>query len=1406
MSKSTQRLANYVPDAIIRRLHTKPAPIVAATSERFDAAAMYTDFTGFTRLTERLEEAATQLGAGPEELTRVVNAYFERLIDIITAHGGDIVKFTGDGLLALWHADTHAADEAESQTLEHQTLLAAQCGLAIQTQLHNYVAEDGSKLAMRIGVGAGEVSMLHVGGVFKRWEYLLAGDLIIQASLGERQAKPGQVILSPEAFALIDKHCAVSTTPPPRKDADQTIPRRKMGVLLEKVIQPLKLPPAPAPTSTEKMENAIRRYVPHAILYKIDAGQTEWVAELRRLTVLFINLPILDQTGPHALDQAQTVMQTLQEVIYRFEGSLNKLNIDDKGITLVAAFGLPPISHEDDPARGAQAALVAQKELGKLNFQCSVGVATGLSFCGVIGSKHRREYTMMGATVNLSARLMQAAARHHKQDGLEPAILCDEPTYLAAQEHAIFDVLDPIPIKGKAEPVPIFQPLKQQFGAAFHGQAARTNQMVGRRDERFLLVEQLQAIQRGSESGIVLIEGEAGIGKSRLIQELLEEAHNLNINTLIGVGDSIERSRPYHGWRMVFQQIFDVGDSSRSKSGKIPNFARFLRDDELLRLAPLLDVVFNLDLPDNEVTAQMHGNVRADNTKKLLISLLRIACDRGATVLVMDDAQWLDSASWKLLLAASQQVHPLLLVLATRPLSAPYPPEFQQLSQTPGLLHIILDTLSSEEATTLVCQRLGVAALPAPVIRLIQNKAEGHPFYSEELAYALRDTGLLQITNGDCQLAPEAKDLTELPFPDTVQGIITSRIDQLKAPEQLTIKIASVIGRTFEYPVLHDIHPIVEDRPHLQNYLRTLEHMDITPLEAPEPDLVYIFKHIITQEVSYNLMPFSQRQQLHKEVAAWYETHFSEDLLPLYPLLAYHWSKASVPPKAVDYFDHAGEEALRGGAYQEAVRFFTEAINWAKKLPETSEMAFIAERKQIPRSELRRARWERQLGEAYLGLGQLAESQKHIKKSLELLHRPLPETPSQTVMSIATQVGRQIYHRLLPTAISNYLPEAKTALLEAARAYNTLSEIYFYKNESLPLAHAIFRLTNLAERAGPCRELAHAFAGMGFLMGVIPIHRFAQAYFRKAHQISKTLELSIVQAYVDLINALYTISIGAWDETQQMAGEAAQIYEELGDQRRWGEALSMLAMTQHFLANFTESNALYKQLHTLGRRNSNLQQQTWGLDGQASNLIRLGETSKAIRILEEAQPLLARSDEGAEEFNHRAYLAVAHLYEKRLDKALKAAYEAIELGSKQVSPVYSTLEGYAGVTEVMLSILETRQNDKRFARTTARACKAFAGYAKPFPIGRPRALVCTGMLAWLTGKKTKAERTWRNALETAREMQMPFEEGMAQYYLGRYTAAESPEGEECLRRAQDIFTRLGAVVHLAKVQEALAKS
>ena len=906
-------LASFVPARVGRRSAADLAVPDAARAERFLGAVLLADISGFTALTESL---ARRGEGGAEDLTRCLNVYFGRLIDLLVEHGGDVIKFAGDALLAVWTA----ADE----DLATAACRAAQCGLAAQERLHDFPVTADVRLSLRIGLSAGPLAILHVGGVDGRWEIVATGEPLAGMNAASAQARPGEVAVSPEAWPLVQDRIAGE-------------PLAGGSVRIRTVCEPIPLPPqVPLPAAPSR---ALLAYVPRVVVDQLARGGSSWLAELRRVTVLFVNFPGLTPATP--LERAQAVMRELQAVLHRYEGTINKLSLDDKGASLVAAFGLPPLSHEDDPERGVRAALAVRERFALMQVRHSTGIATGTAFCGVVGNTTRREYTMIGDVVNLAARLMQAA---------KGGLLCDRATYDASRARLAFEPLPSIHVKGKTGEIAVFHPtgeLSARLGAA-RAEAAGT--LVGRLAEQRAIEDVLGALATRGEGAVVVFEGMAGIGKSRLLEEARRLARRAGIACLEGSGDAMEKSTAYHAWRGVFEQWLgvDPGAGADERQARVSaRVAEFGRQEWTERL-PLLNPILRTAFPPTDTTAATNQRARAAAMHDLLADLLAFTSHEGAReAFILDDAHWMDSASLALASRLALRQVPLVMIFATRPIPGPALDAIEALSRGPGARHFVLAPLGPDQSVALACRSLDEAPVPEAVAAVIRSKADGNPLLIQELVQALRDRGLIRVSDGACRVAPGAGDLRSVLLPDSIQAAVMARLDRLSPSQRLLLKIASVVGRVFESDVVLRLYPGGADEQSLIDDLNALEAMRITVLERSEPTRAYAFGHLAFHEVNYRLMLFSQRRLLHQAMAELLEERHAADLPAVYPLLALHWRKAveggqaeaATLWKAIDRLHRAGEQALQHLANHEAVDFLSGALQLLEDLPDSVERA-----------------------------------------------------------------------------------------------------------------------------------------------------------------------------------------------------------------------------------------------------------------------------------------------------------------------------------------------------------------------------------------------------------------------------------------------------------------------------------
>jgi len=1302
--------------------------------DRVQGAALFADISGFTPLTAVL---AQELGPhrGAEEVTRQISHVFTELIEQVHYHQGNVIGFSGDAITCWFDETDSPHNDAVSAALA--------CALQLQQVMARLEAIRTPRgtlipLALKVALAAGSARRFLVGDPRKYVIEVLAGSTLDQMAAAEKQAAQGEVVVT----AAVISRLAV----PPSVAAWRQDSAGQRFAVVAGMARPLMPGQRPSPPTIPA--DIARPWLLPPVAARLQQSTDEFLADLRPAVLLFLRFSGIDYDGDdNAGGKLDAFVRRIQAILDYYEGFLVQLTMGDKGSYIYVAFGAP-IAHENDAARAAAAALELRHLPAQFTFlqPVQIGISQGLTHSGAYGGPVRRTYAVMGNDVNISARLMTVAAPGQ--------ILVSARVADAVKAAFALEALPPMALKGVEGPMPLWE-LHDRQAPSQTAPRFTAVPMVGRQTERQQLADALERLENGRSRNL-LIEGPAGIGKSRLAQELLEMINREKILVLLGSGDAIEQSTPYHAWRSVFEQLLDresVGASSESAAyiGRVTA----VLEPELHDLLPLLKVVLPLDLPETELTAQLSGEARQDNTQRLLVRLLETAVP-GPLTLVLEDAHWLDSASWALLRRVQRQVQPLLLVLITRPFSESEatPAFYTDLLELPRTQHLVLDMLPLEAVDELVCRRLGVKELPAAVTNLIHAKAEGHPFFSEELAYALRDTGLIQIIDGECHLAADVENFNSLNFPDTIQGVITSRIDRLPPSQQLTVKVASVIGRIFAFRLLSGIYPVEASAAYLHAHLDHLEQLGITPLETPPPNLAYIFKHLVTQEVVYNLMTFAQRQQLHHRTAVWYEQNHSGDLSRLYPLLAHHWRLAGNMAQAVTYYEKAGEDAFRDYANQEAIRFFTQALELSNET----------------HSPVQRARWQRQIGEAAYRLTLMEKSQAHYLAALELLERPLPAAAPRRILGLIQQVARQgrNYWRAGRAQRRIAAEPEQNALLEAARAYEGVSEIYYNTGDFLTTFYCVMASLNLAERAKASPDLVRSYANMCPTLGTVSLHGLAARYRERTLAMVTSIDDLTTKAYIQIPFSSYSLWVGDWERAEQEVNEALAIYARLGDWRRWCVAAWVWPQVAQSQAQLERARDLWAELYNVALSSQDTRHQVRSRGGQVFNFLALNQPEQAFACADAVGVLLEENPEmlAVEERLWYAILAVRALHEQRWAEARTLAYELMA-AINRARFKFDLLEVFAASAEVFLALWERGEAG---AKEGQQGCRVLSQYARTYPFARPRALRSRARYAWLAGKQGQASKLCRQSEAQAAALGMAYELALTQQMMEQLSA------------------------------------
>jgi peroxiredoxin/class 3 adenylate cyclase len=1352
------RLSSYVPPRVLDRLTSEEGEHKPSL-HRFPGAVLFVDAAGFTSMAEAL---ASEGPVGAEKLTKLLNDNLGRLVDVIRRGGGQAVKFAGDAVIALW--------PAEDRSLEEAVAGAVSCGFQIQEMFGKTPKSQGGLLSFKTVVGAGDLTELHVGGALARREYLLCGDPLAQVGRIEAHARVGAVLASAEAAMHLESRAQLTGD--------------TGGVFhVLSLDKPVSLPATTSPALTDEAAGDLWSYIPGAIRARLAAGHTDWLGELRRVTILFINLLDFDEKREDALESLQETMTVIQQELYGQEGSVNKLIADDKGLTLIAALGLPPLSHEDDALRGVRAALGVRRRLAQMEQRCGIGVTTGRVFCGPVGGEQRREYTTIGDVVNTAARLMKSAG-----DG----VLCDAETQRGCRGRIEFESTGPLKLKGKRGELAAFRPV---------GDAREADEVVlfGREEEQEALLGHLNLLLR-REGSVVSVEGGHGTGKTALLNGLIAEARKADVPALRGRGDSIDQHTPYHAWRPIFAELLELrGDLSDEEIRAKVNAA--LEDaPDLLEAAPLLGPVLAVDWPDTERTASFEPEVRADHTLDLLVRIVQRWSSERPFVVALEDAHRMDSASWKLVQLVHRHVNPALILLAQR---ADHTPDYDDVNRVRALdafATLALERLDAGDVCALAAHGLGVDEIPDAVRGVLMDRGHGNPFYSHALITSMLEAGLLDVDDGRCSVKDDLDaHALSARLPESFQSVITSRIDRLSPGAQLALKTASVIGETIPRPLLFKVHPDHPEDSVLKSEVEELKRAEL--LEGD--DDTFRFRNEFVRDVVYGVMLFGQRKQLHAEIAEWHEGGHREDgsIAGRSALIAHHWQAAGETLKAMGYLEQAAAEALRSHSAREAIGSLERAVTLSKERWSRLTRA----------QKLRRGQWHRGLGEAWFTLGKLADATKEFELALRDLGWPVPRTLVGMLAIINVDSFWMVLHLLLPglfvkkARTPKKLEGKKLATLEAARAFNRLTELYYYEQDKERVLHAAVSSVTFGERLGVCTELAQAYANLSLVVATVPpLERLALFYLRRAQETAEDYGGAWTRAYVKARIAITWIGYAMWEPAIESLGEAVDMGQELGDWRRLGTAQTMLSSAHYFRGHFQAAVDSAEDVLPIAKGREDNQQRAWASILQAEGLYRMGRLDAARAALDSCQEFLARNPEAATETIAVGVRASLDVNEGRWGAAEEGALRGLQRLRVTPPTAYYVTEGFSGPTEAFLRLwqrsLRTGEGDAaQLAKRARESLKLLEKYAKVFRLAAVRARTWRGLEQWLSGKHARARKTFASAVERAGELDQQFEAGLARFVL----ASLLPDGKEraaLVERAAVDFEAAEAAGYLAKTQ------
>jgi class 3 adenylate cyclase/predicted ATPase len=1264
-------LSTYLPHYLVEKISKDPKPGQVNGYFRH-GVVLFADVSGFTAMSEELSALGRE---GAEEVTSIVNDYFETMLKISNSYGGDLLKFGGDALLIFF----------EGQDSPQRALAT---GSAMQKAMSSFAQIETSQgtypLRMKIGMANGPIFLVSLG-TSKNMDYAVMGRTLSRMAQAEGLAQSGQIVGDQEVynatgniaiFKPIDDNFwllrSLNSSISPIQPANRKIEEK----------------PIPADTHIKKsLQEQLKNlriieglcpYIPDELLTSliIDPQRPIQHGSHRQVTVMFANFygidKIIDALGPGNTETITEILNlhytTMSEIITRYGGTVNRLDSYAIGYRILALFGALR-AHEDDPHRAVHAALEMNRSLEKINQQTRellanvpnlevnfsprplkqrIGINSGFVFAGNTGSDTRREYTVMGEQVNLTARLMSVAG--------EGEVLIGESTARRIESAFHLEEKEAVKVKGITHLVRNFH-VAEGIERPQWKMSIASGPMVGRANE---LSQGKQAVKKAliGEGCVLVIKGVSGIGKTRLAEEIALYAESVGMDLLVGSCLSYGNTMTYHPWAEILRAYFDIRaiHPTESASSRLKAINRGMKaiDEELW--TPIIGTVLGLELPDNELTRDLDAQLRRQRVLDLTIKLLQARAQRQPLLVVVEDAHWADPASMDLIGYTARNIigHPVLLILLHR-----LDQDLPDWSTYPHAIEITLDDLPEGACTKIVQNIIGPLQFPEPLLKTIHRKACGNPFFIGEVVRALIDAGVLQRDNGSWQLA---EDISSFEIPDTIHGIIISRIDRLLATDRQILQVASVVGRVFAYQTLIGVNPYSDIGAILRQRLNYLNELGLTDFQNIELE-IYRFIHLTTQEVVYESLSFELRRGLHRNIGSFIERTFSATLSEQTDLLAHHYFEGQVWDKAMEFNLKAGRHAQQEFANDTAITAYQRVLISAGKLG--SKKDTIHERLSVHES----------LGEVLTLVGRYEQALGHYRSSGTILEN-LPQSPEHT---------RHLAGLCRKTAeVFEKRSEYETSFEWLAKGLDLLQD----KEPTIEHVNIYLMMAGLYHRQGQndetilwCQNSQKAAANIHTRQGR---QAMAQAYYlegaahyrlgelqdtlqlcQKSIQIYQQAEdiLGEARAYTNLSNAY--ADQGEWDLASDALKKSLVINQKIGNIHSQGIVANNLAYIYLDRGDWDQAMDLFEQSNAIWRKLGATLHEAITLSNMAQVHIYQENWSEARQCLNQSQLLFAKT--GSEDYLPEVERRWGEYFLKtaQLDQALNHIKRSIELAAAQ---------------------------------------------------------------------------------------------------------------------------------------------
>lgn len=1273
-----------VPDFILHQRAT------GASQGRLSAACLFVDVTGFSAMTDSLMQHGQ---AGAEVLAGVMRDALAPLISAVFEFGGFVATHAGDSFMALFPEQPDAPNY-----LDRALAAACEIGRRSETQAVFATPYGPATVTTETGLSAGGVRWgILESANRERAAFYFTGDAIDGAVAAEHDGGPGQVILHRPLRQMLGERVQV-------EDAGE-------NARLLAVNGPLPLPQPflPAPPGEAAT----------AVFYPGLSLDQPFTGEFRQVTHVFVSLP-----GIRNETQLGGFMHIVFALLDRY-GGLLKLQFGDKGVHLLVTWGAP-VAFENDITRALSFVLDLQRETA---LPINAGVTHRLAHAGFAGSELSEEYAVFGRGVNLAARFMTTAPRGE--------VWLDEQVARRAEAEFEIEYVGPRSFKGFSQAEKVYRLLERRdFVETFYRGA-----LTGRNRELQALSDFVAPAWSGGCAGMLVVWGEPGAGKSRLVHEFLlrlEKAQTHTFRTFTAQSDEILREplNPFRYWLRTYFGLSEGMAEARNKR----SFNRVLDDliaatpevrlaDELDRTRSFLGALVGLLWPDS-LYEQLDAQARYDNTFLALSALLQAESIRNPVLLFVEDIHWLDTDSRAFLVRLQAVLEgdelgrrPIAVIMTGRPEPGALPAELR-------VHELALGSMGREELRALAEAQVGGPVAPT-VVDLLADRSDGNPFFAEQILIYLQEQGQLLETAAGWELVGS----DPLPLTEGLQALLVARLDRLSRDIRETVQTAAVLGREFEVRLLSQM---LHNR-HVEELVQAAERQAIW---AALTEIKYLFRHTLLRDAAYRMQILARRQALHALAVEALETLYRADLRPRYGELAYHAEQAGVQDKARLYLRLAAESAR--DAYQNAyaVGYYTRLLALTPEGECEARWEILAARENISgatgRMEERLAdirAMERLAGEmhdddkradaafhrgdALLQQGKPEEAAEACEEAIALSRRAgRDDIECQAVLVRASlEMRRGEYaHARQRLAHALVLAQALGDQLLTAKALGVDGLAATYQGDLEHGRSCHERACVIAKEIRDERQLSKALNNLAVTIGSQGDLPRALELYEEALELSRTLGNISGEAIVLQNIGWMAAQLGEYGRAEKTFREALQLFRQAGELSDQESVWVNLAIVAEAGGRRHEAEQCIEQCLQISRQLGNRLIESYALTCRAYALCGLGRPEAALSPAQEA--LALRRELGNEALILEAHGALCQVYLAlgEIDEARAVARAVLAaLGGPEL-PNRSALNGAEQALRVVWECYRAllAANDAAANSVLAAAARWLSDLAAPF--------------------------------------------------------------------------------------------